>query len=63
MDEKQALEFLTAAMDRRRQRKPTTAYVLIGAAAWIATLALIGKAALLLVIPAFLIVLAKIMEV
>lgn len=55
MEEKQALELITDIMRRWRERKPTTAFVLIGAVAWIATVAMIGKAALVLAIPAFLI--------
>lgn len=63
MDEKTALELLTAIMSKWRQRKPTTTYAIIGALTWLATCWIIGKAALLLAIPAFLLVLAKIMEV
>lgn len=63
MDEKTALELLTAIVNKWRQRKPTTTYAIIGALTWLATCWIIGKAALLLAIPAFLLVLAKIMEV
>ena len=61
MDEKTALELLTAIVNRWRQRKPTTTYAIIGALTWLATCRLIGPAALLLAIPAFLIVMAKIL--
>ena len=63
MDEKTALELITDIIKRWRERKPTTTYAIIGALTWLATCWIIGKAALLLAIPAFLLALAKIMEV
>lgn len=62
MDEKTALEFLTVIIKRWRERKPTTTYAIIGALTWLATCEILGKAALLLAIPAFLVFFINVMK-
>lgn len=62
MDEKQALELITDIIKRWRERKPTTTYAIIGALTWLATCEILGKAALILAIPAFLVFFINVMK-
>lgn len=59
MSQDDALAFLREMLTAYRSKKPVTAVALICAVAWIVTVYIIGKAALLLAIPATLFALVK----
>lgn len=58
MDEEKRAEILMEFLETYKERKSKTGIALICAAAWVATVALVGKAALLLAIPGFVVALA-----
>lgn len=59
MSQEDALDFLREMLTAYREKKPITTVALICAVAWIVTVYIIGKAALLLAIPATLVALVK----